>query len=378
MAWTWTDIERDWLGSATLAVPAGEVVAAFALCEHLLGRQWVEGHRWHDGIRIKGTACVIGIVGMGQRLAALQNASGLEAVLEKIRDGDFTAKSELTAAYLCAADEQDVKVEFEPEVTVRDRHRKPDFRVRKYGQPWTWVEVTAPDVSEVESGAREILNRLLALLTKMPFGTAGELLLRRAPTKAEMEDIVVVVEEAVAAGGLIRRPLHGLGLLLVGHAVPGEIHLESHGEPASPRISVVRSEGRDGMMRQFAVRLAISDERADAFLTREARQLPKDEPGLVMMALSRIVGGRKWGPLLSRRFQPTLHTRVSGVVLFSAGSWPLSNGEAWVPYTELLPNPHAALRAPEWLFRRLASWTAPDHDGRIVGAASISDDSETL
>jgi hypothetical protein len=51
--------------------------------------------------------------------------------------------------------------------------------------------------------------------------------------------------------------------------------------------------------------------RAKQFLESEAKQLPKDLPGLVMVQVSHAVGAFKtWGPILRRRLQPNLHTRV--------------------------------------------------------------------
>ena len=48
--------------------------------------------------------------------------------------------------------------------------------------------------------------------------------------------------------------------------------------------------GPDEPRRHIAVRLAFTDQRADEFLRTEARQLPTDAPGLIMIQTSGAAG----------------------------------------------------------------------------------------
>jgi hypothetical protein len=63
--------------------------------------------------------------------------------------------------------------------------------------------------------------------------------------------------------------------------------------------------------RHVVVRIAFTDERAEEFLRAEARQLPTDAPGLVMIFPGGS-GWKTWEPVLRSRLQPGMHTRVSG------------------------------------------------------------------
>ena len=60
--------------------------------------------------------------------------------------------------------------------------------------------------------------------------------------------------------------------------------------------------------------------RAERFLTADAKLLPTRAPGLMMVEMAAAPGAfRSWEAIIRRRFQPAMHTRVGGVVLFSAG-----------------------------------------------------------
>ena len=60
-----------------------------------------------------------------------------------------------------------------------------------------------------------------------------------------------------------------------------------------------------------------------------------------------------WAPILSRRFQPNIHTRVGGLCLFAPQLLPMSDGLLWVPQVRLHVNPHAKLALPQWVQQAL-------------------------
>ena len=115
------------------------------------------------------------------------------------------------------------------------------------------------------------------------------------------------------------------------------------------------------------MRVAFSDDRADEFLRKEARQLPKDAPGLVVIDVSEASGGmRTWRPILERRLQPNIHTRVSGVCLFRTIFYPTDEGESWRIETKLLVNRNATMNLPLWLISNLSRYESQDSDSRVA------------
>jgi hypothetical protein len=287
---------------------------------------------------------------MGQRLVAIDGVhGGADKLTERIRRGDHSAEAELTAVYLLRSRRSAVTVDLYPKVGEREA----DFRICRDDGPWTYVEVTQPNISEAEDAAGKVLERLAALLlaVKKPF--ALEVFLRKEPTEQNLTLLGEHIPGFCRLEGIHRQELDdGLGMLLLNHSSPGQVVLQDHpGEEKRPRICVAKAiKGPTEPHRHIVVRMAFADERAEAFLTTEARQLPKDAPGLIMVQMSHVPGGFKsWVPLLQRRFQPALHTRVCAVCLFSGGLVPTPQGEAWLPQTKLIDNPYSRFVLPSWM-----------------------------
>jgi hypothetical protein len=149
-----------------------------------------------------------------------------------------------------------------------------------------------------------------------------------------------------------------LGLLILTQGKPGEIVSCEHlGEEYLPRSSAAkRVRGPTEPDRHLLVRMPFSDERAAEFLHDEARQLPRDAPGLIMINVGEAPGAFiQWEPLIQRRFQPTINTRVSGVCLFSSGVVLTPDGGACPSQTKLLINPHAKVPLPPWVVETVAA-----------------------
>lgn len=363
MNWTWERIERDWLGQGRVAASQGEILAAFESAEDQLGQSWI------DAIHASsvGAHSVAVVVAMGRKLKRLEHASGLSGVLQRIQAGHDAARTELTAAYLCVPADMSVEVEFEPEVRIGVRRSVPDFRIRRQDEPWTYVEVSAPDVSELQRRAHAVLEQLGKFIAEMPFGATAEVMLRRDPCDQEVDEIGRTLLRQLRTPGDSRIDLSGLALLLVRYDPLVQVVLDEHGEPATPRIGLMHFVVRGNDRKHLLLRYAFSDQRAAEFLKREARQLPKDSPGLVMVDVSRASGARRaWEPLLRGRLKPYQHTRVSGVALFGGGMCGLPEGEAWMPWTRVIQNPHATIPAPPWLHEQLRSWRAPPGTSSVV------------
>lgn len=350
MTWAIKEIEEDWLVAkiTSLALGTQETVAAFERVDKILGRAWIDACRVSSGSIVRGTAPTLRVVSMGQRLATLDGVAATEELIEHVRLGDDSAESELTAIFLIRSQRRTAQVELYPPVG----NRVADFRVREGEEPWTYVEVTQPDWSEATERARATLDRVAALVANIKKSFSLEVFLRREPTEQEIGQLVQALPQFCDQEGMHRQELLAqLGLLLLNESPPGQIVTGDHGEEVRPRIGMAKAIfGSGEPHRHIAVRMAFSDERAEAFLTSEARQLPTDAPGLIIMGLSRAPGAFKsWEPLLKRRFQPRMHTRVSAVCLFGGGLLRTPAGEAWLPETKVVLNPHAKLALPKWI-----------------------------
>jgi hypothetical protein len=359
LPWTWEEINSDWLLGSKLAASPEEIVSTFTRVEQAFGREWMESSRLHSGGRAQGTSPTLHIVTLGQRIACIDGVLGARELLERLRQRDESASAELTAVYLLRSSYPDTTAELGPTAKIGERHRKPDFRVMHGDDVWTYVEVTQPDVSETQKRAETVLNRLSGLVKSLKKSFALEVFLRREPTDSEIDSLAKLVPMLCLLDGVHSQDLGGLGRLFLNHSLPGQVVLQDHeGEENAPRLGCVKAiYGPDEPHRHISVRMAFADDRANDFLRKEAKQLPKDAPGLIMVRMAHAPGGFKaWEPLLQRRFQPSLHTRVSGVCLFQSWNQLTTNGEAWMPTTKLLLNPNSRFPLPEWVINSLTKF----------------------
>jgi hypothetical protein len=349
MAFTWNEIDRDWLLGDAVAVPAEEVVSAFNRAETILGRDWVE----HVGATARGTLLALRIITIGQRLLSVDDAVRRETVIKKIRNGDSSAEAELAAVHIIRNCARDVAVELAPPVVVGEGERRPDFRVRRNGEEWTYVEVTQPDTSELKARLEQVLSRFTEVLSFVDRNFAIEVFLRREPTDNEILQIIERLRVEGPVAGPRRVDMPGLCVLVLDECEPGVVAPALFpDEPSLTRLGAARSlfGGDRNVARHIAARIPLSDERAEEFLRREAKQLPQGAPGLIMARMIREPTGMDaWPPLLRRRLQPHVHTRVGGVCLFHDASMMSDEGLRRVLKAKFVPNIHASHPLPEWI-----------------------------
>jgi hypothetical protein len=84
--------------------------------------------------------------------------------------------------------------------------------------------------------------------------------------------------------------------------------------------------------------------------------LPEDAPGLIMVDIGSMAGAhRAWEPLVRRRLQPAINTRVGGVGLFTFGMIAATTGLEAAPLSTFIVNPHAKRALPPWIDATLTS-----------------------
>ena len=182
--------------------------------------------------------------------------------------------------------------------------------------------------------------------------SAIELFLRREPTAQETSWLIQFIHDVGTRNDVRREELPDrLGLFILNATAPGQVILEEHeGEERVPRILLVKATVGPSEHRHICARLAFSDHRAEEFLRGEARQLPKDYPGLIMIQVSHAPGAmRTWEKVLRRRLQPNQHRRVSGVCLFCSGLFPTETGDDYLDETQMIANDYASLALPAWV-----------------------------
>src|SRR5207247_3343575 len=98
------------------------------------------------------------VYAFGKRMQMIAGAPGAESLLGRLLQDDTAAESELTAVYLLRSRRPEAEVEIGPEVTVGERHRRPDFRIRNAAEGWTYVEVTKLRQSGASAQTQDVLR----------------------------------------------------------------------------------------------------------------------------------------------------------------------------------------------------------------------------
>jgi hypothetical protein len=354
MAWSIADVEQKLLNGNidTIAMPAEMILEAVNRAENVLGPEWMAACS-----SAKGLAPTLDIIGTGFRLASIDSLAGSEKLIKQIRRKDQSADAELTAIHLFRSNDPVIELELYPAVGFR----KADFRVRRGAETWITVEATEAFTSKEQKRLQSILRRLTDALINIDAQFVLELQFRREPTEAEIIALCVHLPDFCRLPGQQNATLaDGMGWLFLDHVEIGRIRLHEIPELAdTPMIGIIMfpSGGPGGTPHhQVAVRIPFSDKRAEEFLRSEAKQLPKEGPGLVMICGPTSPNELKvWTELIQRRLQPKINTRIAGVCLFSGGMEPVGKKYGWLLRTTLIINPHARVPLPKWVQTVIAS-----------------------
>jgi hypothetical protein len=372
MAWTWKQIEQDWLAGGRVATEPSAVVEAFERVEAVLGRDWIEQSRVHPLVVpkgsppqttvVRGSDPVLTVVQMGGLLASLEGIPAVDTLMKKLRRGERAATAEATAIHLLRQHPSDSVVELEPTVPVAGRSdRKGDFRVRRNGDPWTYVEVSATDRNATEREVLRLLERLGEPVHSMSGSFALELFFRSLPGEDEVEAILGRVRDLDGrADSFSEEVPEGLGTFVYDPTGdPTDVSPRVLNEPYRPGLGRAAVVHREGEVRSISVRLPYADNRGRKKLGKESLQLPRNDPGLVMIDTAGAPGSRhSWEPAI--RGDLHNHTRVSAVCLFRWASMPRDDLAEFVSVTgRLIVNPSARRTLPSWITERLSALAEP-------------------
>jgi hypothetical protein len=352
MTWTIEDIERDWLNGERLGAAAEEVLAAFETAEAVRGPEWVRSTTFlPGGARQWGFSALIPIIALASRVTSLRNALGADDLLRRLRNNDGAAESELSAIHLLRSSNPGTELEIAPVAAVGDRQRRPDFGIRMPADNWTNVEVTELHQSAASTIAQQVLQTIVREVMAVERAFLLEVVFWRFPTEAEAQDLVGRARAICSTPELQQADLKDLALLIVKPGDPSVVVptvLPPDDGPRAAASQVIVGDGRPN--RQVIVRVPFSDQRAEEVLTAEARQLPKDTPGLIMVDVRRQPTAlSSWSTLVPRRFTPRMHTRIGAVILFMYAIRLTDSGLALLPHVKMIENPHAKLPVPSWI-----------------------------
>jgi hypothetical protein len=358
LTWTIKEIEEQWFAGAHLHWPAADVERAFDIAAQLRGQDWVLGAEFDRSLlqfpgvgRRGGYLEFLRVYWFGIRMASILGAKGSDELIRRVTEGDLDADEEATAIHLLRSWGSVTDLEIEPDVKVGDKNKKPDFRIRRGIEPWVYVEVTKLHGSAASARVQALLARISKRMMEVERSFVLELVLNREPSEDEEELVLGAATEACRVDAGHELTVTDVASILI-KAGDSEVVVPTPiPDDSRPRMAMSRSiVGPGAANRQLIARVPFADERAEEILKREARQLPKDECGLVMVNVNLQPSAfESWSKRVPERFTPGQYTRVAGVILFMHATSPSELGLVWLPYVRLISNQNATKQLPAWV-----------------------------
>lgn len=354
MPWTLKDIESEWLiPGEPLMFPADSIVDAFRVAEEIRGEDWVRNCTYlPNGSRQLGYAAILRVLWFAERAQVIYDGINSAHLIDRLRAGDVAADSELTGIHVLRSENRDTTLEIGPAVQVGSRVRKPDFRIAKQSAAWTHVEVTALHRSNASQQVQAVLAKIADRVMSSPDSFVLEIVFSRIPNDEEIDALVARAAQEIRSLEPRRVEFSDFaGLIFKAVATATTVSPTPSEAIPVPMYAIARTfQGPDQATKQVLATMPFSDQRAEDVINSEAQQLPKDTPGLIMVDVTaQPTALSSWEALAVRRFTPTQHTRVGGIILFMHATQPTAQGLAWLPHVKLIRNPYARLPLPQWI-----------------------------
>jgi hypothetical protein len=268
MSWTADEIEAEWLAPAgeALVRPADQVVDAVNLAERIRGSQWVrETTHLPSGGRALGYLMSLSkVISFGTRVSTVLDNPGRDELLARLRAEEAAADSELTAIFLLRAPNRESAVEIGPAVTVDNRNRRPDFRIRCGDSPWTYVEVTQLRASRPSTRTQLMLQRIAERIFVLERTVILEIILDREPLDGEDHAIVERAHELALAEPSCELRVDGVARILLKNGATNVASPTQTPEDDRPRMAIMcAASGPNAINRQVIVRVPFADMRAE-------------------------------------------------------------------------------------------------------------------
>src|SRR5205814_1044200 len=145
------------------------------------------------------------------------------------------------AIHLLRSWESPTELEIEPDVKIGEKNKKPDFRIRKDTEPWTYVEVTRLHRSGASARVQELLARISKRMMEVERSFVLEVILNREPTGGEEDVIVTTAAKACDADAGHELTVSDVASILIKEGDPGVVVPSPIPDDSRPRMAVSSS-----------------------------------------------------------------------------------------------------------------------------------------
>jgi hypothetical protein len=283
-------------------------VAAFNGFADVFGRPWIEAAM--PGVQ--SAPLVRWILSLWRDWVVIRRYRGAEKLVDRWRR-DMQAEGVVNEVRVFARlVRAGATLELFPDVGSREA----DCRFKTSSSTtWIYVECSQRGISEIRRQGERVLQEVSTAAGSAAPGFHGKVAILKMPNVDEVNQIVAWLQSHPRDGDRLA-DLAEFYMAAPQSPVGKNDILEQRIPDAGALYSthLVFSGGSETV--RGTARLSIDDAAAEKVLSQEAAQLPPDQSGVVVLNVSKVIGGYEtWKTAIARRLRPDVHTRVGAVVL---------------------------------------------------------------
>ncbi len=295
---------------------------------------------------IRGSAIMGGVVDRGIILELCEPLAGFEKVLNRLRNGELSALSELEFA------SELVKLGYVPKLEPKLNNKRLDAVIEVNNQN-VYIEVISPEMSQPIQNTYHQMMIIAEKLAKQNAGSSIAVYLSDMLINDISDDVYSFIKQLEPSDKT--HQLTNIGYLRYGsydrQIAPSNPNPEKNDAPVLVVAHTEFGPGRDAMA---AVYVPMTDERVQKLISHEIRHFSDDEINILVIDTKAIPGALvSWEGLVQRRFQPKINRRIGAVFLctryFDVATSQLLYGN------RMLSNPHSYFSIPEPLLSQLTN-----------------------
>ncbi len=284
-----------------------QAVEAFDGFAKLFGKPWLE--EIFQGVQ--SPVLVLHVLSLWEDWSLIKELKGSEEILKRWKSGINKAGVQAEIRVVAHLVGMQVKIELFPQVG----NRFSDFRFRANSE-WIYGEVSHRGISKVRKRGTEILGRVAAAAAKAIEDKHGKVAILRDLEDDEVERLISWLDSLSDCEEARLDDFTVFRASSISSTMDQDEPLTQF-VPKPRLFSTYLSKPDDHTFLKGTACMCISDRSAQEILETEAAQLPRSHPGIVFLDVSSMIGSyAEWYPLIQRRLQPCINTRISGVLLF--------------------------------------------------------------
>ena len=310
MPFEWNEIQSDWLYKLPVSYSEDEIVKAFNKVEKRFGSEFFDKY-----VGIRGKYIVTLIVDLSKILKETENGHCTlppnGEIAQKIKRNNLYSASTLIrlAAYYLR---HGLLVEFDPELSVKERKRHPDLRV-KFNEKWIYIEESSLDTSLHQKRVFFIMDRICKVTEVVTSSINIEVcLLRDDLSDKEVNEIIDKTR-----------------ILCDNPNQPQELNIEDFAqvftykkgqekpaiEEKRPALCTSALSVGGGVECHLNVQMLFTDTRIEKTIKKSKQLSPKEHNMIILDISNEIVRLKKWSESLKKILQPHKYRRIGAVLL---------------------------------------------------------------